>query len=470
MFRKWWIGVLAALMVLTLAACNAKSGNGPKETAADSGGSGGGQSSAQNESGSKEDGSSFDWKRYSGTTIQVLFSSHPWATVVEEHVGEFEQLTGIKVQLEVLPEQQARQKLAVQMAAGGQDVDAYMTALQNEKAIYYISGWYEPLNAYLDDPALTSPEFDFGDFSKAAVEMGTQSDGTIVSIPIDLNPYVLFYRKDLFEAAGLDKPKTLQEVREFASILHDPPNVYGYVNRGLRNANVTNFDVILKAMGGDFVGPDGLTPTLNTPEAVRAVEWYSGMLKDFGPPGVVNFNWNESISLFQQGKVAMTYDGANFASQFEDPEKSTVAGKVGYMLIPPDEETGIVNADSGAYGLAISKGSEKKEATWLFVQWATGADVMLKAQIAGVGTTRQSAWESKEFLDQSTMPPEWIETFKSALAITGLNLPTLPVSMTEYRDIVGVSIQSVIEGADPQRAMDEAQKGIELLMKGATTQ
>ncbi len=58
------------------------------------------------------------------------------------------------------------------------------------------------------------------------------------------------------------------------------------------------------------------------------------MLRRFAPPGVVNLNWYECSTAFMQGQVAVSYDGVNFATQFEDKEKSRVAEQVGYTLFP----------------------------------------------------------------------------------------------------------------------------------------
>ena len=49
----------------------------------------------------------FDWKRYSGESIYTVFQAHPWSTAVQTHVPEFEEMTGIKVNYEEMPEQQA---------------------------------------------------------------------------------------------------------------------------------------------------------------------------------------------------------------------------------------------------------------------------------------------------------------------------------------------------------------------------
>ena len=64
------------------------------------------------------------------------------------------------------------------------------------------------------------------------------------------------------------------------------------------------------------------------------MELYARLLRQYGPPGVVNFNWYECSAAFMQGQVAIYMDGVNFASQFEDAAKSKVVGKVGYAVLP----------------------------------------------------------------------------------------------------------------------------------------
>ncbi len=62
---------------------------------------------------------------------------------------------------------------------------------------------------------------------------------------------------------------------------------------------------------------------------------YQTLLAKYGPQGVAGFNWNESQSLFVQGKAAMWLDGIGFAQPLEDPTKSRIVGKVGYGVMPP---------------------------------------------------------------------------------------------------------------------------------------
>ncbi len=407
----------------------------------------------------------FSWDMQSGKTIHFLTYKHPWSDAIQASLGEFTELTGIKVEMEVVPEQQARQKLAVEMAAGGVAVDVFFTSLHVEKKLYSAANWYQDLKAYMDNPLLTSPDYDYEDFFEGARNGAATDQGTITAMPLNISPFIFYYRKDLFEQAGLTPPTTLQQVREYAELLHNPPEVYGFVNRGLRNANVTTWSFALRSMGGSYFEQDGVTPALNTPAAIRATEWYAGLLRDYGPPGAINFNWNESISIFGQGKAAMSYDSSDLVVQLEDPDKSKVVGRVGYMLVPPDEETGISDHNNGLNALAISNGSKNKEAAWLFIQWATGKEMTLKAQLAGVYLSRASAYQNEQFVQTNKMPKEYVETTQEALRLSEPNLLPDVKNVSEYRDIVGLEVQTVVGGMEVTSAMERAQKNILSFMR-----
>src|SRR2546425_5823739 len=65
-----------------------------------------------------------NWQRYKGTTLFLLFYRHPWVDEVMKHFPEFESVTGMKLQAEVIPEVQGREKLVVEMTAGSGGIDA----------------------------------------------------------------------------------------------------------------------------------------------------------------------------------------------------------------------------------------------------------------------------------------------------------------------------------------------------------
>ena len=402
----------------------------------------------------------FNWKRFQGKELYLLLTKHPWIDVLEKNIPEFESLSGMKVKWETLPEIQARQKLTVEMTGGASGIDAFFTSLHVEKKRFWKTGWYHPLNRFLEDRELTSPDFDWSDFTPGARAGATQGDGSISALSAFIDANVFFYRKDLFAQKGLQPPKTLADLAELVPKLHAPPATYGIVMRGLKNANATQYPSVLFPMGGTYLTKDGKA-ALDTKEQVAAIEYYTRILRQYGPPGVVNFNWYEASAAFYQGQVATYLDGVNFASQFEDPAKSKVVGKVGYAVLP----SGPGGHFSPFYitGMAVSSLSRSKEAAYLFIQWATSKQNAVRELVAGVGVGRTAAWDSPELRVKPKMPADWYQAYQASLKIGRQGLPEI-VAVTEYRDIIGVAIQKAIEGAAPAQVLADAQREFQDLL------
>jgi len=151
-------------------------------------------------------GQTFNWQRFKGKELYCIFYKHPWIDEMVKYFPEFTDLTGMKVNYEVLPEVQGRQKLTVEMTAGSGGVDAWHASMHVEKRRFWKSGWFQPLNKFLEDKSLTSPDFDWADFTKGAVDAVTQPDKSISAIPTFVDPFVLFYRKDLYGQKGWKAP------------------------------------------------------------------------------------------------------------------------------------------------------------------------------------------------------------------------------------------------------------------------
>jgi multiple sugar transport system substrate-binding protein len=207
-------------------------------------------------------------------------------------------------------------------------------------------------------------------------------------------------------------------------------------------------------MGGNVLTKDGKA-SINTPEAVKAMDWYASMLRRFAPPGVVNFNWYECSSAFMQGQVAMYFDGVNFAGQFEDKEKSKIAGKVGYAVLPagPGGHYPVMFTSA----MAVSAQSKNPGPAYFLAQWATSKQNAIQELLAGVGTARTGVWSNPEVKAKAKMPADWWQAYVDSMKIGRLGLPEI-VGVTEYRDIIGVAIQKAIEGAKSADVLAAAQK------------
>ncbi len=394
----------------------------------------------------------FDWQKYKGTTIRVMLNQHPWTTAIQGSFPDFEKLTGIKLVAETYPEDQFRQKSLVELSSGAGSLDIFMSQPPQEGLKYRQAGWYEDLKSYVNDASMTGPDYNFADFLPGTITFETIQDA-LIGIPIQLEVEMLFYRKDLFAAAGLTAPKTLVELEAAAAKLNDPgAGVFGIASRGRKAAAVTMFSNYLYNYGGNWLDASR-NPTINSPEAVEAMTFYGNLLKNYGPPGSVGNHWNEVVALFQQGKAAMFTDASVFYANVEDPKASTVAGKVGYAPFPagPKDNTYWLSG----WGLSMASSSKNKGAAWYFIQWATSPEMAKKTQIDGrVAGARQSVWNLPE--SKTTFPPDWTDAY--VLSSSKAAHPDRPpvVAVSEVRDAIGNAIVVAIEGGDVKAAADKA--------------
>jgi multiple sugar transport system substrate-binding protein len=191
-----------------------------------------------------------------------------------------------------------------------------------------------------------------------------------------------------------------------------------------------------------------------SPAAVEAAKLYQRLMTKSAPPGVSGFNWAESQSAFLQGKIGMWLDGVGFAPPIEDPEKSRVVGKAGYGVMPKGPKT----QASGTFGdgFGVVEMSEKKEAAYLFCQWAISHEMGARLLQAGAGVPyRRSILEDPAVRAGVTMPATWVDAVVGSGNISQLALPVI-IPVTEFRDIYGVALTNMIGGADPAAELKSA--------------
>jgi multiple sugar transport system substrate-binding protein len=393
----------------------------------------------------------FDWKRYAGQSLEIHLVKSPRGELMQKHQKEFEDLTGIKVGSEQIPEQQSRQKAVIEFNSGKTSFDVIQLSYHVQKRQFAKGKWLEDLRPMF---ASTPADFDRNDFSAGGMFYATQSDGRIDSLPLNLDPWILYWNKELFAAKGVAYPKSYAEIVEAARKLHDPANgIIGFVGRGLKNANVPLWTGFFLGYGGQFFDASGKLAT-ETPEAVASAAMYRDLLKNTGPAGVAGFNWNEAQSLFLQGKAAMWIDGSGFATPLEDPTKSKVVGKVGYGLMPPGPKLQV--SPTFGDGIGVSAFSTKKGAAFLYTMWATGKTMQARMLASGAGApVRLSAYGDKEALANLKVPVDWLKAVGESMRIARPGLPIIE-PVTEFRDVFGIALNNMLNGADVAAELKKA--------------
>lgn len=396
----------------------------------------------------------FDWKKYKGEKIEVFHIKSPRGDLLTKYHKEFEDLTGITVGSEMIPEQQQRQKAVIEFNSGKPSFDVIAISYHVQKRLFGKNRWLEDVRPMMADKSLTDPNLDPGDFAKGGMNWAVQPDGRLDSLPFNIDPWVLYYNKEIFDAKNVSYPKNFAEIVETAAKLNDPAKgISGFVGRGLKNANVPVWSSFLLGYGGGFIDANGKLMT-ETAEAVNSAKMYQTLMAKSGPQGVAGFNWNESQSLFAQGKAAMWLDGIGFAQPLEDPTKSRIVGKVGYGVMPPGPKQQ-VSAMFGD-GQAISSFSSKKGPSWLYLQWASNKANQARMLEAAAGApVRNSAYVNAEALKSLKVPRAWVECMLASARIAQPGLPVI-VPVTEFRDTFGIALTNMISGADAATELKKA--------------
>lgn len=384
---------------------------------------------------------------FKGTTLRVVLSNHPWSDAIRPLIPEFEELTGIKVNAESYFEDQLTQKLLVEFASGTSTIDVFMQRPLQEAKQFQKNGWYTDLSTYVDKET----EWDPKDFFPSAL-LAETVDGTLTGIPIVTEQEIIYYRKDLFEQAGINVPTTMEELEAAAKYFNDPSKgMFGFVSRGQRSPAVTQFSSFLYSFGGNFNVGD--KATVNTPEAVAAFQFYGDMLRNYGPPGVLNMSWPQALAIFAQGKAAMYTDASVFYSNMLDPEQSQIGELVGFAQFPAGPN-GSRPYSIVSWGVSMSRTSRNKDAAWEFIKWATSKEITLRTQNRQVPSARTSAWENPEGV--ANFPPQLVEVIMaSAEGSMPYDRPNV-IAVGQARDIIGTVIVTAIEGGNVKAAADRA--------------
>lgn len=437
---------------------------------------GAGTESSATSSNSKATGS-FDWKAYSGTSIKVMMDEHPWTNGMKANLAAFETATGIKVDVQSYGEDLFFDKVN-QSIRTAKSPDVFMTGMDYTIATQKDAGLVEPLTPFINNPALTSPDYNLADFPSGVLETGqfpTSSGGTqLFGVPISTEAYVLFYNKDLVDKYLRGKvPATMAELIADAKLITKAGNgdIFGSVVRGVRSTGIVDTPTGLvfnewPSTGGKIALPynvwfDGAwnKPRLTDPAIVKGLSDYAALMAA-GPPNRFSLDWSDANTLFTQGKAAFYLDASVFGPSFEDKAKSTIAGKVGYAPLP----VGAVGGGTGSWswGLAVASASKHKEAAWLFTQWFTNVENTATIGAFTGGPPRQSSATLPSF--NSKLNKDYVATVQKAMS----NARPTAVIKSDAEPILLIVVDAVIamaNGKNPTQVMKDAQATLQSQMK-----
>ncbi|MDR1317009.1 MAG: ABC transporter substrate-binding protein [Spirochaetales bacterium] len=277
-----------------------------------------------------------------------------------------------------------------------------------------------------------------------------QVNGKRYSLPVHSGCVAMFYNPDIFKAAGIaGPPKTWDELIDTAKKV-TRANQYA-VTGTLASEPPTNmtYDIYpLMFQAGAKVVDANNQPAFNSPEGVRALEFYKQLVQ-YSIPGVLQNGEKEKRSNFAGGNVAMMFEGPwGIAIQkgFNKDKEFEV------VTLPKSNTTGTIVRGS-LLALPAGLSGKKEEGAWLAIKYLTGPE---GAEIFCSGSGDLPANKvaaAKPFITQN----KYMKGFLDQMDLPNAQaLPHLP-SQVELNRLLTIEIQNFISGKkNAKQALDDA--------------
>ena len=363
------------------------------------------------------------------------FTRSPDAPIYQA-IRQFEQANpGIRVVVEPAPANAIHDRIVTSIIGGeGPDVVALDIAWAGEFIALGLLQDLTPQVAPIADQYFDGP--------MAAL----QENGRYYAVPWYTNNVALYYNKDMFAAAGIERPPaTWEEFYEAARKLKEA----GYYALSLARGGFGTYFFIsfLYQNGGRIFAEDGRTLVFNSPEAVEAFEWFTGLYTDLKavPDTIMSaFSWDEVYAPFLQGRAAMFISGdwARFTIQQNAPHINW-----GVAPLPAGKRRATV---AGGYNLAIGANSRNREAAWKLIEYLTGPE--------GEGMLLEYGRipARKDILTSEAASRDPFFALFIEQAEYGVPQPTHPAWL-RLNNIIGDAFDAVIQGLKtPKQALDDA--------------
>ena len=307
-------------------------------------------------------------------------------------IADFEKKNpDIKVKYVGIPAASAQSKYDTAIQGGGlPDVGGVGTAVLAEVAV---QGALEPLDSRLKSSALN------GKLSQNLLDVSKSAGGgdTLYQIPTSANNGTLWYRTDLFKAAGLDAPTTWSKFYAAADKLTDKAkNKFGFTIRGGEGSIAPALDAVYGQTGITSFW-NGDKTTVNDPKNVAALAKYVALFKKDTPSADLNNDFTKMVAQWDSGTIGML---SHNLGSYQDHLKALGADKFKGIPNPTLDDGTRVQISNPVDGLSLFKSSKNKEAAWKFIEFAVSAAENSKfnesaGQVPANTDAARSAWIQK---------------------------------------------------------------------------
>lgn len=316
-------------------------------------------------------------------TLNGVFLGATWGQATQELAKEYEQETGVKVNIELVGRDVIYQKLALSIA-GQANYDLFnvdynwVPEFASTNSLVPLDDMVTKYNvdtsAYLPRAlALTQWNGQNGSFGEG---------GTLYGLPQTIHPHLLWYRSDLFNdeqikaefeakyGYELVPPQTMDQFYDAAQFFHgkeyEGQTLNGWAAQGSKGfGNVHTWLTFLYSNDTDVIDWDNMTSSLSTPEAIEATQTWIDLLK-FAPAGINDYTFAEVASDASQGKLAMALHWSWSAFEVDQPETSQTVGEWDFVQTPAMKSS---VPHLAGWSIVIPKTSKQPDEAFKFMAW-----------------------------------------------------------------------------------------------------
>ena len=459
-------------------------------------------------------------KPFKGMSIKVLSETIPTHEYESKVLTKaFEEITGIKVNHQLLGEGDVVMAVQTQMQTNVSIYDAYIndsdligTHARMQQAVN-LTKWMAG-----EGKDVTLPTLDIDDF--IGKQFTTGPDGDLYQLPDQQFANLYWFRKDWFDRPEIKKgfkakygydlgvPLNWSAYEDIAKYFTndvkniDGVRIYGHMDYGKRAPDLgwRMTDAWLSMAGAGDVGkpngipvdewgirmekgscnPVGASVTrggaANGPAAVYAIRKWDEWLRNYAPPGAAAMDFYQSLPSLSSGNVAQQifwYTAFTASLVGKNPNNKVVDkdGKPLWRMGPSpkgpywEEGMKLGYQDAGSWTLFKSTPVKNRKAAWLYAQFVVSKTVDLKKSHVGLTIIRDSSIDHKSFTERADALGGLVEFYRSdnrnIWSPTGINVPDYP----KLAQIWWQQIGDVNSGAfTPQQAMDRLAEEMDLVM------
>jgi len=458
---------------------------------------------------------------FKGMEINVLSETIPTHEYESKTLTKaFEEITGIKVNHQLLGEGEVVQAVQTQMQTNRNLYDAYIndsdligTHSRLQLAVN-LSDWMAG-----EGKGVTNPMLDVDDFIGKSFTTGP--DGKLYQLPDQQFANLYWFRKDWFDRPDLKakfKAKygydlgvpvnwsAYEDIAEFFSKgvkEIDGQRVYGHMDYGKRAPDLgwRMTDAWLSMAGAGSKGKPNGVPVdewgirmekgscnpagasvsrggaANGPAAVYAIRKWDEWLRQYAPPGAASYDFYQSLPALSQGNVAQqifwytAFTASMVAPKSDGNNTVDEAGKPLWRMAPSphgpywEEGQKLGYQDAGSWTMLKSTPVDRRKAAWLYAQFVVSKTVDVKKSHVGLTFIRDTTINHQSFTDRAPNLGGLVEFYRSPDRVlwtpTGVNVPDYPKLAQIWWQQIGDVNSGVFT---PQQAMDRLASEMDLVM------